>query len=102
MPNHVHVLAEQVHGFALADIIQAWKSTTAHQINRHLNRRGRLWRREYFDRFMRDAAHLETSMAYVEDNPVRAKFVRRAADWPWSSARHRFAGEDAGGPSNEP
>jgi REP element-mobilizing transposase RayT len=100
MPNHVHVVAEQIEGFRLCDVVQAWKSTSAHLINRHLQRPGRLWRREYFDRFMRDDDHLGASIAYVEENPVRAKLVARAVDWRWSSARFRqnAAGEDAGGP----
>jgi putative transposase len=29
---------------------------------------------------------------YVERNPVRAKLVRRAVDYPWSSARHHATG----------
>ena len=99
MPNHVHVIAEQTFGFPLSDVVQGWKSSAAHLINHDLGRRGRLWRREYFDRFMRDDDHLSTTVAYVEDNPVKAKFVKQAEDWLWSSARRRkTAGEDAGGP----
>ena len=33
-------------------------------------------------------------LRYVELNPVRAKLVRQAQDWQWSSARVRIAGED--------
>jgi REP element-mobilizing transposase RayT len=101
MPNHVHVIAEQVAGWTLDDIVQAWKGASAHGINHLLSRRGRLWRREYFDRFMRDDAHLATSIEYVETNPVKAKLVERAAEWRSSSAHTRAdanAGEDAGGP----
>ena len=29
-------------------------------------------------------------------NPVRARLVGRAADWPWSSARAHLAGQDDG------
>jgi putative transposase len=101
MPNHVHAIVEQAVGIQLSDIVQAWKSTSAHLINHHLRRRGRLWRREYFDRFMRDDDHLAGAIAYVENNPVKARFVSEAAQWKWSSAARRqapHAGEDAGGP----
>ena len=98
MPNHVHVIAVQSEGWALEQVVQAWKSASAHRINRLPSRRGRLWRREYFDRFMRDDDHLSTSIAYVEENPVRAGLASTPACWPWSSARRRIAGEDAGGP----
>jgi hypothetical protein len=53
MPTHVHVVVEQFDGHPLADIVQAWKSVTSHAINKRENRKGALWRREYFDRFMR-------------------------------------------------
>ncbi len=33
---------------------------------------------------------------YVAMNPVRARLVRRAEDWPWSSARAHLAGRDDG------
>jgi len=89
MPNHVHVIIEQSEGFPLASLVQSWKSAASHQINSHLKREGRLWRREYFDRFMRDDDHLSTTIAYVEDNPVRACLVANAAEWPHSSARWR-------------
>jgi putative transposase len=89
MPNHCHVVIEQREGFPLGDIVQAWKSTSAHRINKHLTRTGRLWRREYFDRFMRDNDHLSSTIEYVEANPVTAKLVGMATDWTWSSARRR-------------
>ena len=34
----LHVIAEQVEGFPLGDIVQGWKSTAAHLINRQLGR----------------------------------------------------------------
>lgn len=103
MPNHVHVVVELVEGHLLGSLVQAWKSTASHLINRLVARKGRLWRREYFDRFMRDDDHLMTTIAYVEDNPVKAKLAKTAPEWTWSSAHHRtkLAGEDAGGPRTD-
>lgn len=100
MPNHVHALVEQIEGARLSDVIQRLKSTTAHRINPMLGRKGRLWRREYFDRFTRDDNHLRTVIDYIEQNPVEAGLTTHATQWKWSSARHRTepAGEGAGGP----
>jgi REP element-mobilizing transposase RayT len=90
MPNHVHVLIEQLEGFPLGDLVHGWKSSTAHRINTHLSRTGRLWRREYFDRFMRDDAHLFNTTAYVEENPVSAGLAQKAGEWRFSSAHWRL------------
>jgi putative transposase len=90
MPNHVHVLIEQAEGHPLGDVVQEWKSITAHKINGVIGREGRLWRREYFDRFMRDSDHLTSTIEYVEMNPVRANLVDVASAWRFSSARWRL------------
>ena len=99
MPTHVHVVAEQSEGRRLADVVQAWKSVSAHRINHSHNRKGPVWRREYFDRFMRTDEQFATTIAYVENNPVAAGLAARAEDWRYSSAwRRNDAGEGAGGP----
>jgi len=89
MPTHVHALVELSFGFGLADIVQTWKSASAHAINKRAQRKGRLWRREYFDRFMRDAGQLETTVAYIENNPVVAGLCEKPDDWRHSSAHWR-------------
>jgi putative transposase len=41
-----------------------------------------------------DEPYLLAAVRYVELNPVRARLVRRAEDYPWSSARAHLAGKD--------
>ena len=41
-----------------------------------------------------DEAHLVTALRYVALNPVRARLVGQAQDWPWSSTRALIAGAD--------
>ncbi len=89
MPNHVHVVVEQIEGWPLAGVVHAWKSFTAKHINRTLARTGAVWMREYFDRFMRDDEHFSATFGYVERDPVVRGWVVRPEDWPWSSAAHR-------------
>ena len=91
MPNHAHVVVEQIEGWPLARVVHSWKSFAANRVNRLLGRSGALWQREYFDRFMRDDADLGGTIRYVEANPVKAGFVDRAEDWRWSSARLRMS-----------
>jgi REP element-mobilizing transposase RayT len=63
MPTHVHVLVELRFEAPLADIVQTWKSATSHAINKNEGRKGRLWRREYFDRFMRSEDQFSNTVA---------------------------------------
>lgn len=86
MPNHVHVAFNPIDPHELGAIVGAWKSFTAKAINRALEREGRLWAPDYYDRYVRDEAHYAATIAYIEDNPVRAGLCRAAADWPYSSA----------------
>jgi len=92
MPTHVHVVVEQFNGHSLAEVVQAWKSVTSHVINRSERRRGALWRREYFDRFMRSEEQFTWTVAYVENNPVVAGLVQAPEEWPFSSAGWRRVG----------
>lgn len=97
MPNHVHVVVD-----GLSDpggTIRRWKSWSARQINNALGLKGPVWRREYFDRFARNEAHLRTMVHYVENNPVAAGLVATQEEWRWSSAAYRpLAGQAPGGP----
>lgn len=87
MPNHVHTLIAPVEGMSLSEIMYDWKSYTTHAINKALNRKGKLWMMEYFDRFIRDNDHFQKVVNYIHNNPVKAGLVADPADWRWSSAR---------------
>jgi putative transposase len=89
MPNHVHVVIEVLAGNQLGSIVRGWKSFSANQANRILERGGAFWHRDYFDRFIRDEGHLGRTIDYVENNPVKAGLALSAVDWPWGSARLR-------------
>ena len=89
MPNHVHAVLETKAGYGLDLVLHAWKSFSAKKANEILDRRGRFWQRDYYDRFIRDEDHLLRALRYVENNPVVAGLVERAEDWQWSSARRR-------------
>lgn len=91
MPNHVHALIETLPHWPLSSVLHSWKSFTSNVINRHLHRSGQLWMEDYYDRYIRDDAHLAAVIAYIHNNPVKAGLVAAAEDWPYSSA-HRHQG----------
>jgi REP element-mobilizing transposase RayT len=86
MPNHVHSLMKRFEEYELKDILHSLKSFTAHEANRILNRQGRFWIEDYFDRYIRNQEHFEKTVKYIENNPVKAGLCREPGDWPYSSA----------------
>jgi len=89
MPNHVHVLVEIDAEYQLSQIVHSWKSFTAKEANRMLGAPGRYWQPDYFDRFIRNDVHYANAVAYIHQNPVKAKLVTRPGDWPYGSAAGR-------------
>ncbi|HMO79677.1 MAG TPA: transposase [Pyrinomonadaceae bacterium] len=86
MPNHGHILVTPFEGFPVSDIMHSIKSYTAHFANELLKRKGRFWAKEYFDRYIRDQRHFANTIAYIENNPVKAKLCRSPEEWPYGSA----------------
>ena len=86
MPNHVHVLFTALAGHELGKIVHSWKSFTANEANRHLEREGQFWQKEPYDRYIRNERHFRNAVEYIENNPVKAGLCAMPADWPWSSA----------------
>ncbi len=91
MPNHIHVLVDPAE--PISKTIQAWKSVTARWLSKHNEQLGlgipnpkHVWMREYWDRFIRDEKHLQSTIDYIHSNPVKAGLCREMEDWPWSSA----------------
>lgn len=86
MPNHVHVLIEVKEGWSLSSIIHSWRSFSANKANKLLDRSGKFWMKEYFDRYIRDDKHLRDVINYIDNNPVKAGLVKSPEKWRWCSA----------------
>ncbi len=91
MPNHVHILIKPLKNNSLASIMHSIKSYTSHEANKILNRTGRFWTKEYFDRYIRDHKHYLKTVDYIHNNPVKAKLCKDYRDWRYSSAYSRNA-----------
>ncbi|WOE74573.1 transposase [Alterisphingorhabdus coralli] len=93
MPNHVHIIITP------SDEDGLWRTfRKAHRhytgyINARMRVTGHLWQGRYGSVAM-DETHFVAALRYVALNPVRAKLVSRAEDWPWSSTRALIAGKD--------
>lgn len=95
MPNHVHLIMvpQDAHGLGRA-LGEAHRRYT-NFINARARWNGHLFQRRFASVPM-DGGHLLAAARYVSLNPVRARLVPRAQDWPWSSVRAHLAGKDDG------
>ena len=98
MPNHVHLLARIREGHPLPKTVQTWKARSARRANEILGRSGPFWYRDYYDRYIRDEAHLANCLRYIDMNPVKAGLCSTPAEWPWGSARLGRELQDSPGP----
>ena len=77
MPNHVHAVVRPLKPAALPleIILRNWKGKSAREINEMLGSSGTVWRRESFDRVIRDAEHLYRVIQYTGRNPRKARLA---------------------------
>ncbi|WP_460079716.1 transposase [Pseudomonas sp. H3_H05] len=90
MTNHVHLLlapGESVAG--LGQLMKALAARATRYRNRLEGRSGTLWESRYKSSVVQSDSYLLACCRYIELNPVRARMVADAADYPWSSYRIR-------------
>jgi putative transposase len=85
MSNHVHLVAVPKTEEGLQWALKPLHMRYAQRINRARGWKGHLWQGRFFSSAL-DDEYLWAAIRYVERNPVRAKLVRKAENYPWSSA----------------
>lgn len=85
MTNHVHLVAIPRDELALAKAIGRTHWLFSQYVNRLHRRSGHLWQNRFFSCPL-DERNFWQASVYVERNPVRARLVRLAWRYPWSSA----------------
>lgn len=92
MPDHVHVLLDPLCDedgpISIPEVMQAIKSTSAHRINKALDRKGAVWQQESFDRALRQEESIDAAVEYMMGNPVRAGIVANPLDYKWFGKEH--------------
>ncbi|MBS3733943.1 MAG: transposase [Phycisphaerae bacterium] len=96
MTNHVHLVATPGDADALARAVGRTHWRYTQYVNEVHGRSGHLWQNRFYSCPL-DDEHFWTAVAYVERNPARAKVVRTAWQYPWSSAAAHVIGSDATG-----
>jgi putative transposase len=86
MTNHYHLLIETPDG-NLARGMRQLNGVYTQTFNRMHSRVGHLFQGRYKAILVEKESYLLELSRYIVLNPVRAKMVRSAKDWPWSSYR---------------
>jgi putative transposase len=98
MPNHIHCIwkmPEGDHDFSTrwrlikTGFSRLWVSLGGRQGIRNGSRIQKselaIWQRRFWEHRIRDDDDLKRHLDYIHYNPMKHKFVEKAADWPWSS-----------------
>ena len=91
MVNHVHLIAVPKQENSLAKAIGRAHEAYTRFINFREGWRGYLWQGR-FSSYPLDEAYLYAAVRYVERNPVKARLVKKAEDYPYSSAKAHVFG----------
>jgi putative transposase len=95
MPNHVHIIIVPSDEDGLRRTFADAHRRYTGYINARMRVTGHLWQSR-FGSVVMDEEHLMHAVRYVSLNPVRAKLVERAKDWPWSSVVAHLSRKDDG------
>ena len=85
MSNHVHFIAIPKRENSLAKLFNTVHMRYSQYFNRERGLKGHLWQGRFYSCIL-DDVHLYRAIRYVENNPIRAKIVKEAWRYKWSSA----------------
>ena len=85
MVNHIHLIVVPHRKDSLHRVLKPLHTNYANRFNRRFKWTGHIWQGRYFSSLL-DKNYMWAAIRYVENNPVRAKLVKQAEDYRWSSA----------------
>jgi putative transposase len=91
--NHVHFLLTPGERGGIGRLMSVLNARHECYLATTRNSEGALWEARYKAMAVWTNRYALSCMRYIELNPVRARMVRRAEDFPWSSHRYYALGE---------
>ena len=85
MTNHIHLLVTPAEKNSISLMFQSIGRLYVTYINKKYNRTGTLWEGRHKGNIIDVERYFMICMKYIESNPVRARIVKAAEDYPWSS-----------------
>ena len=92
MSNHYHILIE-IEKETLSKFMRQINMSYAIYFNKKYKRSGHLWQGRFKSWYVTDEAYLYTLILYIEQNPLKAKMVKKVEEYPYSTA-HYFLNEE--------
>jgi len=92
LDNHFHLLIRPL-GASISRIMQSLLVSHTQRYHKHHRSGGHVWQGRFKSPVIQNDEHLLTVLRYIEANPLRARIVRRAEGYPWSSYPHHGAGQ---------
>jgi putative transposase len=89
MTNHVHLIVIPKNENSLARAVGETHRLYTRRINFAQKTKGHLFQERFFSTPLDDGYFINT-LRYVEQNPVRAKMVKEAWEYPYSSTRYHL------------
>jgi putative transposase len=92
MSNHFHLLIRP-HGTTISGIVQSLLVSHTQRYHKHHQSGGHVWQGRFKSPVIQNDEHVLTVLRYIEANPLRAKLVREAGEYAWSSYRFHGRGD---------
>ena len=87
MSNHYHLLIEIEDG-NLSKFMRQINMNYSIYFNKKNRRSGHLWQGRFKSWYVTDTAYLYTLILYIEQNPLKAKMVKKVEEYPYSTAHY--------------
>src|ERR1700746_4153043 len=88
MPDHLHALITPLT--SLEKTVQFIKGGFSYRAKKELGSNMEIWQKGFSDHRVRDASDYRIHQSYVQQNPVRKHFCKRAEEYQYSSAKPGF------------
>jgi putative transposase len=86
MPDHLHLLISPAKEISLERAMQLIKGGFSYRFGQLEMKRGWVWQESFTNHRVRDEDDYERHAMYMRMNPVRARLVGTAEEYPYSSA----------------
>lgn len=102
MPNHYHLLLEIGEPEKISSVMSGLARSYTYRHHRKYHSAGYLWQGRFKSQPIDKETYLLSCGRYIERNPVRAKMVDFAEDYPYSSAAFYVFSKDDGLTTKDP